>query len=97
VMDLFARPSGGLLKASDGNFYGTAFAGGVSAQGWIYRVTPFLKVTDVHSFSGADGASPDGELIEVDDRLLGVTEGGGDSDSGVLFGIAGKLAARSKR
>lgn len=92
VMDLWARPSGGLLKASDGNFYGTAFWGGDPDLGWVYRVTPHGKLTELHAFSGADGANPDGELIEADGRLYGVTEGGGDFDAGVVFGITGALA-----
>jgi uncharacterized repeat protein (TIGR03803 family) len=93
VIDLWARPSGGLLKASDGNFYGTAFWGGESDEGWVYRVTPSLKVTDVHSFDGPDGANPDGGLVEgADGRLYGATEGGGATDSGVLYGIAARSA-----
>lgn len=97
VMDLWARPSGGLLKASDGNYYGTVFWGGQYDKGWVYRITPQGTLIEVHSFNDTDGSSPDGELLEVDGRLLGVTEGGGDTDSGVLFGIAGKLAPREAR
>lgn len=97
VMDLWARPSGGLLKASDGNYYGTVFWGGQYDKGWVYRITPAGKLSEVHSFNDTDGSSPDGELLEVDGRLLGVTEGGGTTDSGVLFSIAGKLTPRGKR
>lgn len=94
-MDVWARPSGGLLKASDGNFYGTVFWGGASDKGWVYRLTPSGKLTEVHSFSGPDGAEGDGELVEgADGRLYGVTEAGGTTDSGVLFSIAGKQAPR---
>ncbi|WP_374564568.1 choice-of-anchor tandem repeat GloVer-containing protein [Ideonella sp.] len=98
VMDVWARPSGGLLKASDGNFYGTVFWGGASDKGWVYRLTPSGKLTEVHSFSGPDGAEGDGELVEgTDGRLYGVTEAGGTTDSGVLFSIAGRQVPRPKR
>jgi uncharacterized repeat protein (TIGR03803 family) len=93
VMDLYARPSGGLLKASDGNFYGTAFWGGEFDKGWVYRVTPNRKLTEVHSFSGPEGANPDGELVEgTDGRLYGTTESGGTTDAGVLYSIARRAA-----
>ena len=94
VTDLWARPSGGLLKASDGNFYGTCFWGGQSDRGWVYQMTPGGKVSEVYSFIGPEGANPDGELIEVDGRLVGVTEGGGTSDAGAMFGITYHLRPR---
>jgi uncharacterized repeat protein (TIGR03803 family) len=89
VTDLYARPTGGLMKASDGSFYGVAFWGGQFDKGWIYRVTSTRKVTEVHSFSGPEGANPRGELIQgTDGSLYGVTDAGGAADAGVLYRIA---------
>lgn len=96
VMDLWARPDGGLTKASDGNYYGTVFWGGQYDKGWVFRITPSGTLREVHSFNDTDGANPYGELLEVDGRLLGVSEGGGETDGGVLFSIAGKLAPQQK-
>jgi len=93
VWGLGTRPSGGLVQASNGNFYGTAFYGGSFDKGWVYRLTPSGRIAELHSFSGADGANPDGELIlDTGGRLLGVTQSGGTANAGVAFRIGGKLA-----
>ena len=77
------------MKASDGNLYGLALGGGQFGAGWVYRVSPSHKVTDVHSFDIQDGFQPKGKLIEgADHRLYGVTPWGGANDAGVLFGLA---------
>jgi uncharacterized repeat protein (TIGR03803 family) len=91
LTSLATRPSSGLARDSDGNFYGSNFYGGVFGKGWVYRMTPAGKLTEVHSFSGADGANPSNELIQgIDGRLYGVTESGGTGDAGVIFGIQDK-------
>src|SRR5271157_2034063 len=42
-------PNAGLTLASDGNFYGTAFNGGVFTNGTLYRFTPPSTITVLHS------------------------------------------------
>ena len=44
-------PLAGLLKASDGNFYGTTFIGGASNEGALFKITPAGVESVVHSFS----------------------------------------------
>src|SRR5688500_9259716 len=39
------NPSGGLVEASDGNFYGVTPVGGPGADGTIFRVTPSGTLT----------------------------------------------------
>ena len=34
------EPIGGLVEATDGNFYGTLLSGGAGGSGSIYRLTP---------------------------------------------------------
>jgi uncharacterized repeat protein (TIGR03803 family) len=35
-----AHPSGPLIQATDGNFYGTTFSGGASGFGTVFKMTP---------------------------------------------------------
>ena len=47
-----AAPFAGLLKANDGNFYGTTFFGGVPFdRGTVFKLTPAGVLTTLHSFS----------------------------------------------
>jgi uncharacterized protein (TIGR03437 family) len=82
-----AQPSAGLIQASDGNFYGTQPAGGNG--GTVFRITPGGTLTTLHSFcitDCADGAHPNGSLLQASDGYLyGTTAGGGASFSGTVF------------
>ena len=82
-------PSGFLLAMADGTFYGTTATGGEFGQGSIFRLTSNgsgLVWTDVHSFSGPDGASPQGELrLGGDGFIYGSTLAGGASGAGTVF------------
>ncbi len=90
-----ALPQAGLIQASDGNFYGTTFIGGVHNQGTVFRVTPAGVETVLHSFSGnngvansTDGAEPIADLIQgTDGNLYGTTEFGGADNLGTVFKI----------
>src|SRR5512132_459554 len=85
-------PVGRLLAAPDGSLYGTTMAGGEFAFGSIMRFVPdgaggFTR-SDVHSFTGADGSSPQGSLaLGADGFLYGTTVGGGVADAGTLFRV----------
>lgn len=70
-----AKPTVALVKASDGNFYGTTSTKGGYGAGSIYRVTPQGKITTLYSFTGGnDGGSPSSALVEgPDGNLYGVT------------------------
>ena len=84
-----SQPQAGLVQGSDGNFYGTTFAGGASDEGTVFRVTAAGAFTTLHSFSGADGANPESGLVQGSDgNLYGTTSSGGDaSGDGTVFEI----------
>jgi len=82
------RPSGGLVLATDGNFYGTTYWCGTNGNGSDFKVTPKGEVTTLHSFGGQDGAYPVGALVEgVDGNFYGTTRLGGLSNFGTVFRI----------
>ena len=78
-----ASPSARLVQASDGNFYGTTYAGGASGNcqggcGTVFRITPGGTLTTLHSFDWYDGASPSAALVQgTDGNFYGTTYGGG--------------------
>jgi uncharacterized repeat protein (TIGR03803 family) len=83
-------PSGDLLRAPDGNFYGTSREGGAFAAGTIFRVTPESEVTLLLSFSGeaglAKGSQPRAGLIRDEvGNLWGTTYQGGAFGMGTVF------------
>ena len=92
-----ANPVGGLIQASNGNFYGTTSSGGHSTAncspsgcGTVYRMTPKGVVTVIHSFCQqpdcVDGGDPVGSLVEGSDgALYGTTSFGGPSLWGTVF------------
>lgn len=77
------RPTGSLIQASDGNFYGTTARGGAYGNGTVFRMTPAGIETVLYSFGGSpsDGAVPAGSLIIASDgNFYGTTaEGGANS------------------
>ena len=94
LVDDGSNPLGNLTQASDGNFYGTAAAGGENGDGIIYRITPSGAYTLLYSFAGGtDGLAPVAGLTQgTDGRLYGTTAGENGSD-GTIFAINAGLAA----
>jgi uncharacterized repeat protein (TIGR03803 family) len=75
---------GALVKAPDGNFYGTTMQGGAHGMGTAFRMTPSGTVTVIHAFAGApgDGANPRGQLmLGSDGNLYGTTVCGSSGTS----------------
>jgi len=82
-----------LVLASDGDFYGTTFAGGISpfcpsaytaGCGTVFKITPQGVLTTLYSFctqtNCADGNRPEAPLIQATDgNLYGTTFSGGIS------------------
>lgn len=81
------HPSGELMQASDGNFYGVTADGGSSSQGTLYQLTPAGKLTVLYSFTGGnDGGGAYGAPIEASDgNLYGITNSYG-ADGSVVTG-----------
>jgi uncharacterized repeat protein (TIGR03803 family) len=71
-------PVGGLLHASDGNFYGTTHSGGPVDAGTIYQISPQGKYAVLHRFKGTDGMFPLVTLMQHTNGILyGDTNEGG--------------------
>jgi len=82
-------PYSGLVRGSDGNFYGTTEVGGLTSNGTIYKITAKGALTTLHSFDSADGSNPAGLVQGTDGNLYGTTQGGGIA-FGTVFQITGK-------
>ena len=92
----------GLIRATDGNFYGTTGGG----AGTVFKITPAGTLTTLHYFCSklilkygryvcADGKQPHATLVQgTNGSFYGTTINGGSYDQGVVFQIApaGKLA-----
>jgi uncharacterized repeat protein (TIGR03803 family) len=74
-----------LIQATDGNFYGTTYAGGnANDAGILFQITPAGKLTTFYEFcskAGAncpDGANPAAAVVQgTNGYLYGTTVGGG--------------------
>lgn len=84
-------PAGALIKAQDGNLYGTTKIGGVQGSGTVYMFNPSTVEKNIlYSFLGwdmNDGENPLGQLLQLNDgSIWGVTyQGGNFSDFGTVF------------
>ncbi len=90
VLHGFAYPPrglyGDLVQGTDGDFYGTTFQGGTGNVGTVFKVSAAGAITTLHSFTGSDGAFPDGGLVQATDgNFYGTTYMGGANDKGVVF------------
>jgi uncharacterized repeat protein (TIGR03803 family) len=72
-----------LVQASNGDLYGTTFSGGAYGNGTLFEITLKGALTTLYSFCSpqiacADGAIPEGNLVQaIDGNLYGATYGGG--------------------
>jgi uncharacterized repeat protein (TIGR03803 family) len=86
-----STPTGALIQADDGNFYGTTVNGGNGTDfGTVFMLTTNGQLTVLYSFTGgADGSYPDAGLVEGNDgNFYGITSGDTtDNKSGTVFKI----------
>jgi uncharacterized repeat protein (TIGR03803 family) len=92
-----SSPQAGLIQATDGNFYGTTFSGGILSGGTVFRMTGKGALTTLYNFCSksncADGSSPYAALIQgIDGNVYGTTEGGGTNYNGTVFRMTAKGA-----
>jgi len=96
VYHSFVHPSGSpygpVVKAPNGDLYGTSEQGGAFARGSVYFMTRDglggFTFTTLHSFIGPDGAAPRSALVfGADGNLYGTTSSGGAAAAGTLFRI----------
>jgi uncharacterized repeat protein (TIGR03803 family) len=90
-----AKPAASLLLAG-GTLYGTAPAGGSGSSGAVFSVsTNGTRFQTLYHFSAvnagngtnADGAIPDGDLVQVGTSLYGTTCAGGFGAAGTVFSL----------
>jgi uncharacterized repeat protein (TIGR03803 family) len=89
-------PAAALVQGTDGNFYGTTYAGGVHNDGTVFRISATGKLI-LYSFCSqpacSDGEYPEAGLVQgTDGNFYGATAGGADGPS-TIFKISsgGKL------
>ena len=99
-----ANPEASLIQASDGNLYGTTYAGGTNTDscsggcGTIFKITPAGTLTTVYNFcsqSGCDdGYYPESGLVQATNgTFYGTTFYGGKSGSaGTVYSLSLGLA-----
>jgi uncharacterized repeat protein (TIGR03803 family) len=85
-----AYPVAGLIQATDGNFYGTAYEGGGSGNpgfGTVFRVSPGGAFSNLFSFNSTNGAKPYAGLVQyTNGNFYGTTEQGGTNGGyGTVF------------
>src|ERR1700728_344009 len=93
-----AFPYAALVQATNGDFYGTTYAGGTNAvgtngHGTVFKITPGGTLTTVHRFcsqSGCtDGSGPTAVLIQSTNRdFYGTTTKGGTNGDGTVFSLS---------
>jgi len=84
-------PYGGIIQATDGNFYGTTCCGGANNWGTVFKLTPGGTLTTAKSFNGVQGGEPFGGLLQAGNGdFFGATEYGGSRLIGVVFKLSVK-------
>jgi uncharacterized repeat protein (TIGR03803 family) len=82
-------PTGGLVQATHGTFYGMAGGGGANNGGTIFKITTAGTLTTLHNFDVTDGANPMGGLAQATNgTFYGTTSGGGSDNDGTVFSLS---------
>jgi uncharacterized repeat protein (TIGR03803 family) len=79
-------PTGRLLQGADGLLYGMTSVHNGASTGTIFSFDPITEnISWLHTFDGANGGAPSGDLAQYGDVLYGVTSSGGSSNGGTHF------------
>jgi uncharacterized repeat protein (TIGR03803 family) len=86
------QPFSGLIRATNGNFYGTTYTDG-PGKGTVFKITPTGALSTLHSFcrqTGCpDGDHPSAELFQATDgNFYGTTYLGGSNNLGTIFRLS---------
>ena len=84
-----AYPDSGLTLGTDGNFYGTTFAGGSAGAGSVFKITASGKITTLHSFNGcSEGSNVYAPVVQgFDGNFYGTASDGGCEVFGTVYKI----------
>jgi uncharacterized repeat protein (TIGR03803 family) len=82
-----ANPAGSLIMDASGNLFGTAYDGGASGAGTVFKLANGSgTITTLATFNGTNGSNPYGSLIEDSSgTLYGSTYNGGTGGNGTVF------------
>jgi uncharacterized repeat protein (TIGR03803 family) len=81
-----AYPVAALVPGANGNYYGTAQAGGANGFGSIFEITTNGAFTLLHYFTNGPGGAYPGALFQSANGLIyGTATNGGASGDGVIF------------
>jgi uncharacterized repeat protein (TIGR03803 family) len=84
---------GGLVEATNGNFYGTTSGGGSHGYGTVFEISAAGELTTLYSFCSqrdcTDGHNPNGLTIGSNGNLYGTTAVGGANGNGTVFEVSG--------
>jgi uncharacterized repeat protein (TIGR03803 family) len=88
-----ANPVAALVQGTDGNFYGTTYAGGANGDGTLFKMTPDGTLTTLYTFCSqsncTDGSEPAASLIQgTDGDFYGTTDSGGLYGPGTVFRLS---------
>jgi uncharacterized repeat protein (TIGR03803 family) len=91
-------PQGGVIQATDGNFYGITTHGGANGEGTIFKITSTGTLTTVYNFCPNTGCSGPFDVFAglvqgSDGNFYGTSQGGGDYFDGTIYKVtpAGQL------
>jgi uncharacterized repeat protein (TIGR03803 family) len=85
------HPQGGLLLATDGNFYGVTSSGGADGFGTLYQLSPNGKKIQPWPFTGQNGANPTVTPVQnTNGTIYGdATIGGATTNTGTFWKFTG--------
>lgn len=86
-----AVPNSPLVQDASGNLYGTTAGGGSADDGTVFeisRTSTFWRKTTLQSFSGKNGVSPSGVILDSAGNLYGVTANGGPLGDGNAYQLS---------
>jgi uncharacterized repeat protein (TIGR03803 family) len=92
-------PLTGVIQATNGDLYGTAYNGGVYGGGTLYRLSLAGAFSQIHAFGAASGPRAPSRLTQGKDGLLyGTSWGGGFMDGGTVFSssLTGAVSMRAE-
>jgi uncharacterized repeat protein (TIGR03803 family) len=65
-----SEPEAGLVRASNGNFYGSTMYGGAHSCGVLFRLSPEGAFKVLHHLDYTEGCNPKGALMQASDGYL---------------------------
>lgn len=85
------HPEGGMLLATDGNFYGVTNVGGADTLGTLYQLSPNGKKIQPWPFTGQNGANPSVTPIQNTNGIIygDAPIGGATTNTGTFWKFTG--------